>query len=34
MHVVIHKALLIVRPAWVITWWWKSTTGFAVGTVS
>ena len=23
-----------VRPAWVITWWWKSTTGFAVGTVS
>ena len=21
-------------PAWAITWWWKSTTGLAVGTVS
>ena len=22
------------RPAWAITWWWKSATGLAVGTVS
>ena len=25
---------VLVRPAWVTTWWWKSTTDFAVGTVS
>ena len=24
----------VVCPEWTVTWWWKSTTGLAVGTVS
>ena len=25
---------LFVSPEWVMTWWWKSTTGLALATVS
>jgi len=24
----------VVRPAWAVAWWWKSTTSLAVGTLN